>query len=280
MKIRRLLLLVPLITLSVLAALYFAVDYWLESAGGRRALERTLSEQVGMPVHLNGDFNIKLLPSVGVSGTELVVSDPLTGEDLAVGGYFETDLALAPLFREELEVRHVLVERLKLALPDGGNVFIPRVRLESFGFGRPTDFEVDWSWLGVLSGQFTWSPNESRVLLDALWVADDRDDVSYRGTVDYGPELVRFGSSELAVGAQTISGEGCLQLAGAPVLNLMLEAETLDLDALSRNIPGGEGASGSLPFELNLRLDAAEIRRDDVTAFDTRLEIGSEPACP
>ena len=86
MKIRRLLLLVPLITLSVLAALYFAVDDWLESAGGRRALERTLSEQVGMPVHLNGDFNIKLLPSVGVSGTELVVSDPATGDDLAVGG--------------------------------------------------------------------------------------------------------------------------------------------------------------------------------------------------
>lgn len=280
MKIRRLLLLVPLITVSVLAALYFAVDYWLESAGGRRALERTLAEQVGMPVHLNGDFNIKLLPSVGVSGTELVVSDPATGDDLAVGGYFETDLALAPLLREELEIRHVLIERLKLALPDGGNVFIPSIRLESFGFGSPTDFEVDWSWLGVLSGQFTWSPDESRVLLDVLWVADDRDDVTYRGTVDYGPDLVRFGSSELSVGSQTISGAGCLLLAGIPVLNLMLEAEMLDLDALSRNIPGGEGASGSLPFELNLRLDAAEIRRDDITARDTRLEIGSDPVCP
>lgn len=280
MKIRRLLLLVPLVTVSFLAALYFAVDFWLESAGGRRALEQTLASRIGMPVHLNGDFNIKLLPSVGVSGTQLVVTDPSTNTDLVVGGYFETDLALAPLLREELEVKHVLVENMKLNLPNGSVVFIPRIRLESFGFNRPTGFDIDWSWIGQISGQFTWFPDESRVNLDALWVAEERDDIAFQGSIVYGPGQIRFGSSEVTVGTQSVTGEGCLLMAEPTELNLVLEAETLDLDALERNIPGGQGSTESLPVQLNLRLDAVEIRRGEAAAFDTRLEIGEKPACP
>ena len=280
MKMRRLFLLLPLLTVSLLAVLYLAVDYWLESVGGRRALEKTLGSRIGMPVHLNGEFNIKLLPSVGVSGTQLVVTDPATGRDLAVGGYFETDLALAPLLREELEVRHLLVEDLKLNLPDGRGFFIPMIRLESFGFNQPTGFEIDLSFLGTLNGQFTWFPEESRVMLDVLWEAEERDDVAYRGSIAYGPGQVDFASSEVTVGAQSVTGEGCLLLTGQPELNLLMEAETLDLDALLENVPGGQGSAEALPVQMNLRLDAIEIRRGDMTARDTRLEIGAEPVCP
>ena len=63
MRLRRVLFVLPLVSVFLLVLLYFAVDYWLESAGGRRALERTLGEKIGVPVHLNGDFNIRLLPS-------------------------------------------------------------------------------------------------------------------------------------------------------------------------------------------------------------------------
>lgn len=280
MKMRRLFFLLPLVTVSLLAVLYLAVDYWLESAGGRRALEKTLGSRIGMPVHLNGDFNIKLLPSVGVSGTRLIVTDPVTDKDVAVGGYFETDLALAPLFREELEVRHLLVEDLKLNLPDGRPIFIPKIRLESFGFNQPTGFEIDWSFMGILTGQFTWFPEESRVLLDVLWEAQERDDMAYRGSIAYGPGQVDFSSSEITVGSQSVTGEGCLLMTGQPELNLVMEAETLDLDALWKNVPGGQGSAESLPVQVNLRLDAIEIRRGDMTARDTRLEVGAEPVCP
>ena len=62
---RRIFLLLPLFTVLFLALMYLAVDTWLQSAGGRRAVERVLTDQVGLPVELQGDFNIMLLPAAG-----------------------------------------------------------------------------------------------------------------------------------------------------------------------------------------------------------------------
>ena len=279
MSIRRALILSPLILAALFAAAYFALVYWLESAGGRQALEKTMADRIGMPVSLGGDFDIRLLPSVGVSGTQLLVSDPVTGEELATGNYYETDLALAPLFREELEIRHVLIEGLKLKLPDGNGLFFPRISVGAFAFNRPTDFEVDWSWMGRLDGQFAWHPEESRLWLDALWRVEDRDEIAYRGDIVIQPGKMSFADSELIVGDQAVNGEGCLLLDGGPELNLLLAADRLDLDALLENIPAGQGDPGSLPVQLNLRLDAAEIRRGGIVARETRLEVGGQPSC-
>lgn len=280
MRLRRALFVLPLVSVFLLVLLYFAVDYWLESAGGRRALERTLGEKIGVPVHLNGDFNIRLLPSVGVSGTELVISDPDSGRDLARGGFFETDLALAPLFREELQVRQVVVEDLMLNAPDGGGLFVPRLVIGTFQVGKPSEFLIDLSWLGVFEGRFTWQPDESLVELELRWRADERDDIAYRGPIRYQAGLVRFGPAKLAIGSQALDGQGCLLFADRPELNLDLQADRLDIDALMANLPGGEGAAGALPIQLNLRLEAAEVRQGETVAFDTLLELGEPPRCP
>ena len=142
MNIRRTLLLTPLFIVILLAVVYFAFIAWLESRGGRQKIEETLSAQTGMTVRLNGDFNIGLLPSIGVSGTQLTVTDPSTGEEIASGKYFETDLAIAPLLRDELEIGLIQVEGLKMKLPDGYGLFIPRITLQSFGFGQLTNYPV------------------------------------------------------------------------------------------------------------------------------------------
>jgi hypothetical protein len=279
-SVRRALLFVPLALVLLMAVAYVAAETWLESAGGKRALEKTLSSRIGMPVRLGGDFNLRLLPSVSVSATQLAVSDPSTGEEVATGNYIEADLALAPLFREELDVSRLSVEGLRFNLPGGNGLFFPRVTLASFGIGRPTEFDIDWNWMGRLNGQFTWFASESRVHLNVLWRAQERDDIGYRGSIVYGPGVVRFGDSEVTLGKQSANGGGCLLMGDPPQLNLVLKAGRLDVDELMKNVPGGQGATGSLPVELNLRLDAAEIRRGETVAYDTKLELGRQPACP
>lgn len=281
MKILRFLLVTFLILAALAGAAYFGVDYWLESAGGKRALEKTLESRIGMPVSLQGDLDIRLLPPVGIQAEQLAVSDPVTGEAVATGKRLEADLALAPLLREELEIRQLEITGLKLALADGNSLFVPLIRLGTFGFNRKTDFFIDWSWLGQVEGQFAWFPGEARVDLDAEWGGSEWHEIGYRGRIDYGiPGVVRFGGAEVTVGTQSVTGEGCLLMDGLPVLNLDLAADRLDLDELLDGIPGGHDAGGSLPLGLNLELDIGELRQGETVARDARLELGATPFCP
>lgn len=47
-------------------AAYFGFDAWLESSGGREMLEKNLSGRAGMDISLEGEFDLMLLPDIGV----------------------------------------------------------------------------------------------------------------------------------------------------------------------------------------------------------------------
>ena len=68
---RAVVLVVVLLLLPV--GLYWLADAWLESSGGRQMLEQELGARFGMSVSLEGEFDLMLLPDIGVSGTELVI---------------------------------------------------------------------------------------------------------------------------------------------------------------------------------------------------------------
>jgi len=91
-----------------------AADSWLESAAGRARLESAMSEALSQPVHLNGDFNISLWPSLGISGDDLLIGETAdrrtAAADSAGDGVllrcdtYHAAIALWPLLRGRLEV--------------------------------------------------------------------------------------------------------------------------------------------------------------------------------
>ncbi len=280
MKLRRVLLLLPVALLLLLVFVYFAAEYWLESAGGRRAIEKTLSEAAGLPVRLDGDFDIMFLPLPGVRGTGLSVLDHGTGEQLATSQLFEAELALGPLLRKELDVNHLELQKLVLGARGGPRFAIPAFGISGFAPGRDTGIEIDLGWLGTVAGSFNWKPAQTRVALDLSWAGEGRQAIELEGDLQYLPGLVRFDRFAAFIGGQAVGGRGCLLQHGRPSLNLELEAGELDLDALMEGLPGAQGGAGALPLDINLRLHAAALRRGDVLATDTTLEVGAPPRCP
>lgn len=280
MSFRRILLVLPLVLLLLAVLLFFAAEYWFESAGGRGSIETTLSQSAGMPVRLDGDFDIMFLPSPGVRGTGLSISDPVSGDEVARSQMYEVELALGPLFRQELEVNHLALQKLVLGARGGPRFAIPRIAVSGFSPGSATDFEIDLGWLGRVDGVFTWRPAQADVALDLAWAGEGREDIELAGNIHYFTDYLRFDQLAAVIGGQALTGQGCLLQLGPPVLNLELEAGVLDLNALLEGVPGGQGGTGMLPLDVNLVLRATEIRRGDVRAVDTVLEIGAAPQCP
>ena len=168
---RRIFLLLPLLTLLLLAVMYFALDAWLQSAGGRRAVERVLTSQLGMPVGLQGEFNIMLLPAAGVSGTDLVVRDGTSGGELARGGSFRVVLELLPLVREELRIDEIVVEDIVVAGAGGSDegFVVHKASVAGFAAGEPAQFSIDLGPWGEARGEFTWRPQQAAIDLGLTW---------------------------------------------------------------------------------------------------------------
>lgn len=280
MSFRRTLLVVPVVLLLIAVALFFAAEYWFESAGGRGSIEDTLSQSAGMPVRLDGDFDIVFLPSPGVRGTGLSISDPVSGDEVARSQLYEVELALGPLLRQELEVRHLALQKLTLGARGGSRFAIPGIAISGFSPGSSTDFEIDLGWLGKVDGVFTWRPAQADVALDLAWAGEGREDIELAGNIRYFSDHLSFDQLVAVIGGQALAGQGCLIQTDRPALNLELEAGVLDLNALQEAVPGGQGGAGMLPFDVNLVLRAAEIHRDELRAVDTVLEIGAAPHCP
>ena len=99
-------------------AAYWLADSWLESSGGRRMLEQTLSERIGMSVRLEGEFDLMLLPAIGVSGTELVIGGTEPGSELVRSHEFEISVAIRPLLD-----RRVFIQWIRLI---GGSIYPER----------------------------------------------------------------------------------------------------------------------------------------------------------
>ena len=201
---RWLLLGVPLALAVIFAATWLLVDAWLESAGGRQAVEQALAERIGLPVRLEGDFHVMLLPSVGVSGTVLVIGEPGPATELLRSQEYSVSLALVPLFEGRLLVESVRFSdgvlhlgrwpgpavlpdappATALVLPDVRELEISDFRvvtgeepsppyrlrnlsIEEFTAGRETPFRLEVEGFGVWSGSLTWLTDRAALTLVA-----------------------------------------------------------------------------------------------------------------
>jgi hypothetical protein len=279
--LRRLLWLIPLLLALAFAALYFALDAWLESAGGRHAIERTLSERAGRPVRLEGEFDVVLLPSPGVSGTRLVIGDPGGGPDLVESAGYQVALALRPLIREELVVQRLALEGIALAPRPGEApaLFIPGVTLWTFRENEPAPFRVDLGFAGTIEGQVEWQPAAGAANLELDWNGWWLGRLKARARLETTDAGLFFPQLWLQAEDMTVSGDGCYRDTASPALDLDLSADRIDLDRLAALMPEGEGGTPGLPFQLNLRLAADEVRRGEITAWGTVLEYGRAPDC-
>lgn len=190
---RRLLLLLPVLAVLLAAGAYLLINAWLDGAGGRQALERALSERLGLPVSLRGEFDVMLLPSVGVSGTDLVLGAPGTATELGRSSEYAVALELRPLLDRRLVVAsfelaggRFYVERWPAAPQSGEDVQpaaplqLPRVHrfavddfelhvsaetrlrlqsfeIEDFAPGVPAPFELVVAEWGTVAGRLTWA---------------------------------------------------------------------------------------------------------------------------
>lgn len=287
---RNLLLLLVVLLLSLPFAAYWLLNAWLESSGGRQMLEQELSGRIGMSVRLAGDFDLMLLPELGVSGTRLLVGGESDSPELfALFEEFEISVKLKPLFQ-----RQVIVEWIRLT---GGRVYPDRyLPVSTAGDTGPSrlpeirelalrDFEI------VLPGE-----NEP-LRLKALEVTDFAEGrqtafalevetlVTASGWLlwDTGHSGIRFGDLELALGGQALAGKGCLLMEEPWSVRMNLQADSIDVDALLDTLPdpdtGTGGGDGELPVDLRARLSVRELRSSGVTAEGVELEVGEEADC-
>jgi len=206
---RRILLAAPLAAVLLFAVAYLLVDAWLESAGGRHAVERALAERIGLPVRLEGGFNVMLLPSIGVSGSGLVVGEPGPATELARSEDYAVSLALAPLLDGRLLIESLrfsdgvlhlgrwpgpaasadVPPQAALVLPDvreleitdfrvvaGADGTAPyllrNLRIEEFTAGRATPFRLAVEGFGDWAGSLTWRPEGAELALAASGAGD------------------------------------------------------------------------------------------------------------
>jgi len=346
---RRLALGVAIALLLSPALAYLLLDAWLESAGGRRAVERALADGIGMPVELAGEFSVMLWPAIGASGTQLVVGDGGQGAELMRSSDYAVSLALKPLLDGQLLIESVrfsdgvfYVDRLPggddsaMAAP-GSTPAIPDIRrlevldfdlaetgderapfrlhrllIEDLAEDREARFALHLREIGQWQGSLRWRspssaltvaangrgswPGELDVQAEALLAGGTGSaDVLWRPPQDIPPARLRLAYAlesagvgldgiDLAAEYLSLSGRGCLLSGDRPALHLELSAGAIDVDALPD--PGdwgevgedGPGREGS-PFDLNIRLAVAELRKGDTIARDAVLQIGADPDC-
>lgn len=284
--IRRLLLFLPVLLVLLFAGAYLLAGAWLESRGGRQAIEQELSRRLGVPVNLQGDFSIALLPSVGVAGTELVIGEPGAASELGRSAEYAVELAVRPLLHGTLVVESFRLAggRLYLArlppgdgaapdpdgktpppgLPDIGSFTIrdfeivtagdSRILLQEFslkGFepGRPAPFHLAVADYGVLSGSLDWRAPASELLLSAAWS-------------DYLPGVL-----QLRLRAGLAASDGDLQA------DWLAPGDAADAPASIRMAAGYELRPSGIGFP-DFRLDAGA----QYAAGDGCLVFGDTPA--
>jgi uncharacterized protein involved in outer membrane biogenesis len=287
---KRLLVLLFVVLLLPVAA-YWIADSWLESSGGRQMLERALSERIGMNVRLAGEFDLMLLPAIGVSGTGLVIGGPGPEFEFARSEEFEISVALRPLLE-----RKVLVEWIRMT---GGYIYPDRY--SRTGGAAEVDSSAklllpEIRELSIRDFQIIWpGEEEARLKVSAVTIsefAENRETpflleiehlVTAEGMLrwDASRSLIQFGNLQFDLAGQRVSGDGCLILQSPGALHLELQAGVFDLDAFQENLPamGGGESEGGLPMEIRARFTAEELRTQGANARAAVLSLGKEPAC-
>ena len=280
-------------------AAYWLADSWLESSGGRRLLEQTLSGRIGMSVRLQGEFDLMLLPAIGVSGTELVIGGPEPESELARSHEFEISVALKPLLD-----RKVLVEWIRLT---GGSIYPDR-------YSRTDRIDIIDPVVGADSSAILELPeiqeltihdfqiissdkDETRLQIKELTLTDfaqnrntpftlEIEDLAAAGGTlrwDTSQSLIHLGKLQLDLAGQVVSGTACLILKSPASLHFDLQTGAFDLDEFRENLPAtgasaGQGG-GDLPLEIRGRLTVDELKTSGAVARGVVLSLGEEPAC-
>lgn len=271
--VRRLLLFLPVLFVLLFAGAYLLAGAWLESRGGRQAIEQELSRRLGVPVNLEGEFSIALLPSVGVAGTELVIGEPGAASELGRSAEYAVELAVRPLLRGTLVIEsfHLAGGRLYLErLPSGGGadaeaaapglpdigsftirdfeivtagdsrLLLQEFTLEGFVPGRPAPFRLAVADYGELAGSLDWRAAASELVLSAAWS-------------DYLPGLLQL-RLQLRLGSGQTAAAGNLEADWSP-----------------------PGAAADAPAVMRLATDY-ELRPGGIGFADFRLDAGTQHA--
>jgi hypothetical protein len=282
---------------SVLAVglLYLAADAWLESAGGRQAVERELAARAGMPVRLEGEFHVMLFPAIGVEGTDLVIGGPGAGEAFLHSGEYAVALAARPLLRGELLVRSVRLARGALRLdrvPDtgsatadaapslptieafevsefsvavpggeGGLLEVEEFGVEGFEAGRDARFRVEVKGAGRVTGTFRWNPGGASLSLSATAADLLPGDLGFTGTLDYAASS---GTVSIRWPAQSANPDDILTLLGSfSLLDGGARFSGLELAAGGQSVTG-EGClllDGGTSLQLLLAAEELDLDR-------------------
>jgi uncharacterized protein involved in outer membrane biogenesis len=295
-KTLRWVLVLLVVFLLLPAGFYWLADAWLESAGGRQMLEKELGARFGMSVRLEGEFDLMLLPDIGVSGTELVIggeADP--GVFFASSREFEVSVELKPLFHRQVvvewirltdgrvypgrysrfdkntgpapsqlpEIRELSLRDFQIFMEDAGAedgpafLRVKSLNVSDFAERRQTAFTVDIESLVTVQGWLLWDTAQSKI---------------------------QFGNLQFDMAGQVLGGEACLLLQDPPSLNAKLEASTFDFDVVRDKLPamgqtGAGGSGGDLPLDIRARFKVDELRSNGVIARGVVLNLGREPVC-
>ncbi|MDX1555762.1 MAG: AsmA family protein, partial [Xanthomonadales bacterium] len=106
--------LAALLLLLVLAVA--GLQWWLTSEIGRGLVESRLSQAMGRPVRLDGDFGIGLLPMPGARGTDLTIFSRDGRWTIVESGSYAVSMALWPLLRAEVDVVSVEIGDARIDL--------------------------------------------------------------------------------------------------------------------------------------------------------------------
>jgi len=258
-----------------------------------------LSGRIGMSVRLQGEFDLMLLPAIGVSGTELVIGGPEPESELARSHEFEISVALKPLLD-----RKVLVEWIRLT---GGSIYPDR-------YSRTDRIDIIDPVVGADSSAILELPeiqeltihdfqiissdkDETRLQIKELTLTDfaqnrntpftlEIEDLAAAGGTlrwDTSQSLIHLGKLQLDLAGQVVSGTACLILKSPASLHFDLQTGAFDLDEFRENLPAtGAGAGqggGDLPLEIRGRFTVDELKTSGAVARGVVLSLGEEPAC-
>lgn len=287
-----LLLLLGLLILAPPAA-YWAIDAWLESSGGRQMLAKNLSERTGMKVTLGGEFDLMLLPDIGVTGTDLAIESPLAGEPFASSAEYEISVALKPLFDGQVQVDWIRLSggeihpgRYRGGQPvegaeQAGRVLIPKIEELTIRDFRVIPPGSDNEGLEV--SEFRVSGFADR--RSAPFSLEIRELFSAQGSILLDTQNSSLHLNELSLerAGQRVTGEACMNISDPFSLHLVLEAQQLDLDLLRKELPDTDNWAGNgekaAPVDIRVRLSVDELLAAGAVARVVVLSLGQEPVC-
>lgn len=251
-------------------------------------LEQALTERIGMPTRIEGEFDLMLLPDIGASGTGLVMGGQESGSVFASSSEFEVSVALKPLFDRRVQVewirltggrvdpayyaragtddppggmnlpdvRELAIREFQLILSqeDEHSLQVREFTVRNFSQNSPAPFSLEIEGLVKVSGSLLWDTARSRVHLQRL---------------------------ELDLQGQKLSADGCLVTVAPVSLNATAQAGVFDADAFRESLPrfgDKEGGSGGMPLEINARLSVDELRAKGAVARGVSLSVGRDPS--